>query len=131
MHLACRSGRSAVLGLAGPCSIVAVGADAAAATEYDIQTFDGGPARFVYDEPIDVALRVFKPDDPKCHEIGEVILLFENRDQLRDDALIEKAALTGMNGYAELCRSLGANPSNQRKVVASSSAWARRTHGAA
>ncbi|MEQ9245428.1 MAG: hypothetical protein RLO21_05505 [Nitratireductor sp.] len=45
-----------------------------------------------------------------------MILLFETADQLRDDALIEEAALTGMNHYAALCRSLGVNPSNQLKV---------------
>ena len=37
--------------------------------------------------------------------------------QLRDDDLIEASALTGMNRYVELCRSLGGNPSNQRKVA--------------
>lgn len=66
---------------------------------------------------MDVALYVVHPTEPECHEIGEIILLFENREQLRDDALIEAAALTGMNRYAELCRSLGAIPSNQRKVA--------------
>ena len=89
----------------------------AAAADYKVRTFDGGPAWFVYDEPVDVALHVLKPDNPKCHEVGEIVLLFESRDQLRDEALIETAALTGMNHYAELCRSLGANPSNQRKVA--------------
>jgi hypothetical protein len=86
------------------------------AADYEVRQFGGGPAWFVYDEPVDVALHVLKPGDPKCHEIGEIILLFENRDQLRDETLIEKAALAGMNRYAELCRSLGANPSNQRNV---------------
>jgi len=89
----------------------------AAAADYEVRTFDCGPAWFVYDEPVDVALLVLKPDDPKCHELGEIVLLFENRDQLRDEALIETAALTGMNHYAELCQSLGANPSNQRAVA--------------
>lgn len=114
MHFACRS---ALQGLA-VLSFAACGiANAATAGEYEVRVFDGGPAWFVYDEPVDVALHVLKPDDPKCHELGEIILVFENRDQLRNDALIETAALTGMNHYAELCRSLGANPSNQRKVA--------------
>ncbi len=114
MRFACRSALQglAVLSFAA-CSI----ANAATAAEYEVRAFDGGPAWFVYDEPVDVALHVLNPGDPKCHELGEIVLLFENRDQLRNDALIETAALTGMNHYAELCRSLGANPSNQRKVA--------------
>ena len=117
MRFVRRSRRSALQGLAvlafATCSI----ANAATAAEYEVRAFDGGPAWFVYDEPVDVALHVLNPEDPKCHELGEIVLLFENRDQLRDDALIETAALTGMNHYAELCRSLGTNPSNQRKVA--------------
>lgn len=114
MRFACRFALQglAVLSFAA-CGIV----NAATAAEYMVRAFDGGPAWFVYDEPVDVALHVLNPGDPKCHELGEIILLFENRDQLRNNALIETAALTGMNHYAELCRSLGANPSNQRKVA--------------
>ena len=114
MRFACRS---ALRGLAA-LSFAACGvANTATAAEYEVRAFDDGPAWFVYDEPVEVALHVLNPDDPKCHEFGEIVLLFENRDQLRNDALIETAALTGMNHYAELCRSLGANPSNQRKVA--------------
>ncbi|MCG8357096.1 MAG: hypothetical protein MI920_16150 [Kiloniellales bacterium] len=109
--------RSAFMGLGMFCSAMMIGAASAADPAYDIRSFEGGPAWFVYDEPVDVALHVLKPDDPKCHEIGEIILLFETHAQLRDDDLIEASALTGMNRYAELCRSLGGNPSNQRKVV--------------
>lgn len=109
-----RSARwSAFLALAA----LSVAVSEAAAADYEVRTFDGGPAWFIYDEPVDVALHVLKPDDPKCHELGEIVLLFESRDQLRDESLIETAALSGMNHYAELCRSLGANPSNQRKVA--------------
>ena len=104
---------SAFLALA----MLSFAASEALAADYEVRTFDGGPAWFVYDEPVDVALHVLKPDDPKCHELGEIVLLFESRDQLHDEALIETAALTGMNHYAELCRSLGANPSNRRKVA--------------
>ena len=111
------AGRSALQGLAA-LSFAACGiANAATAGEYEVRVFDGGPAWFVYDEPVDVAIHVLKPDNPKCYELGEIILLFENRDQLRSDALIETAALTGVNHNVELCRSLGANPSNQRKVA--------------
>ena len=117
MRFACRAHRSALLGLAA-LSFAAFGdANTAAATEYEVRTFDGGPAWFVYDEAVDVALHVLNPDDSKCHEVGEIVLLFENRDQLRDEALIETAALAAMTHYAELCRSLGANPSNQRRVA--------------
>ena len=114
MRFACRS---ALQGLAALSFAACDAASAATAAEYEVRAFDGGPAWFVYDEPVDVALHVLRSDDPKCHEVGEIILLFESRDQLRDEALIETAALTGMNHYTELCRSLGANPSNQRKVA--------------
>lgn len=114
MRFACRSALQSLAVLSFAASSIA---NAATAAEYEVRAFDGGPAWFVYDEAIDVALHVLNPEDPKCHELGEIVLLFENRDQLRNDALIETAALTGMNHYAELCRSLGANPSNQRKVA--------------
>jgi len=117
MRFTRRSRCSALLGLAALSFAAWGAANTATAAEYSVRSFDGGPAWYVYDEPVDVALHVLKPDNPKCHELGEIILLFENRDQLRNDALIETAALTGMNHYAELCRSLGANPSNQRKVA--------------
>jgi hypothetical protein len=109
--------RSALLGLAAFSIAASNVVGTAMAADYEVRQFGGGPAWFVYDGPVDVALHVLKPGDPKCHEIGEIILLFESRDQLRDDALIENAALTGMKRYAEFCRSLGANPSNQRKVA--------------
>ena len=109
--------RSVVVGLATLCSAMLAVTGSTAEPAYDVHSFEGGPAWFVYDEAVDVALHVLKPGDPKCHEIGEIILLFETRDQLRDDDLIEASELTGMNRYAELCRSLGGNPSNQRTVV--------------
>ncbi len=91
---------------------------ATAASKPDsIRAFDAGPGWFIYDEPVDVALHVLNPAKPRCHEIGEVILLFETRDQLRDDKLIRQTALTGMNRYAELCQSLGAKPSRQQTIV--------------
>lgn len=105
--------RSALIGLAA----LSFAAGTATAAEYEIRQFEGGPAWFVYDEPVDVALHVLRPDDPSCHEVGEIVLLFESRDQLLDATLIETAALIGMDHYAELCRSLGANPSNQRGVA--------------
>ena len=117
MRLARRSCRSTLMGFAAfsfaACSI----ASTAMAADYEVRQFEGGPAWFVFNETVDVALHVLRPDNPKCHEIGEIILLFESPDQLRDAALIESAALKGMTRYAELCRSLGANPSNQRKVA--------------
>ena len=101
----------------GAASILATGFfGPALAADYEVRNFEGGPGWFVYDEPVDVALRFLHPAGPKCHEVTEMILLFETADQLRDDALIEEAALTGMNHYAALCRSLGVNPSNQLKI---------------
>lgn len=101
----------------GLTSILAAGlVGPALAADYEVRTFDGGPGWLIYDEPVDVALRILHPAEPKCHEVTEMILLFETPDQLRDDVLIEEAALTGMNHYAALCRSLGVNPANQIKV---------------
>lgn len=101
----------------GAASILATGFfGPALAAGYEVRNFEGGPGWFVYDEPVDVALRILRPAEPKCHEVTEMILLFETPDQLRDEALIEKAALTGMNHYAALCGSLGVNPANQLKV---------------
>jgi hypothetical protein len=117
MRFSGRSRHSAVLTIAMACSLAAGSPAFAQSTEYEVRTFEGGPAWFVYDDTVDLALHVLHPNDPKCHEVGEIILLFESRDQLRDDSLIEAAALAGMSRYAELCRSLGANPSNQRKVA--------------
>jgi hypothetical protein len=104
--------------LAAGLSVYAgIAAEPARATDYEVRSFEGGPGWFVHDEVVDVALHVLRPSDPKCHEIGEIILLFDSRAQLRDQSLIETAALTGMARYADLCRSLGGKPSNQRKIV--------------
>lgn len=84
---------------------------------YQVHSFSAGPAWFVYEGEIDAALYVPKPDAPKCHEIGEIILLFEHRDQLLDETLINDAALAAMNHYTALCASLGARGSNQRNVI--------------
>lgn len=117
MRLDRYSCHSAFVGVVAACLLSVAAFGSANAADYEVRTFEGGPGWFVYDEAVDIALHVLHPAEPKCHEIGEIILLFENRDQLHDDALIKAAALTGMNHYAELCRSLGANPSNQRKVA--------------
>lgn len=84
---------------------------------YQVRSFSAGPAWFVYEGKIDAALYVPKPDAPKCHEIGEIILLFENREQLLDEALVNDAALAAMSHYTALCVSLGARGSNQRNVI--------------
>lgn len=70
----------------------------------------------MFDDDIDIALQVLKPDNPQCHELGEIVLLFETPDQLGDADLIETAALAGMERYDELCRAFGGTPSNQRRV---------------
>ncbi len=114
MSVACRS---TLWGLAIVALLGTAHAATAQTSAYEVRQFDGGPAWFVFDETVDVALHILRPDDPKCHEIGEIILLFEDPEQLRDGELVESAALKGMTRYAELCRSLGANPSNQRKVA--------------
>ena len=103
-------------------AMLAVGANQVSTVEAaskpdSIREFNAGPGWFIYNDTIDVALHVLNPSKPKCHEVGEVILLFDTRDQLRDEALIRQAALTGMNHYAELCRTLGAKSSRQRTVV--------------
>ena len=98
------------------CTVQLSTADAASKPD-NIRKFESGAGWLVYDEAVNVALHVMNPSKPKCHEVGEIILLFETRDQLRDDKLIEKAALTGMNHYAEFCRSHGAKPSRQQTVV--------------
>lgn len=86
-------------------------------TGYHVRSFSAGPAWFVYDGTVEMALYVPKPQAPKCHEVGEIILIFENRDQLLDQALINDAALAAMNHYTALCESLGARGSKQRNVV--------------
>ena len=83
---------------------------------YEVRRFADGPEWFVFDEEIDVALQVLNPDNPQCHELGEIILLFDAPAQLSDTALIEAAALASMERYGVLCRAFGANPSNQRRV---------------
>ncbi|HIC81424.1 MAG TPA: hypothetical protein EYP07_10735, partial [Kiloniellaceae bacterium] len=84
---------------------------------YQVRSFSAGPAWFVYEGEIDAALYVPKPNALKCHEIGEIILLFENREQLLNEALINDAALAAMSHYTALCASLGARGSNQRNVI--------------
>ena len=111
------AGRSTLRSLAIVALLGTAHAATAQTSAYEVRQFDGGPAWFVFDETVDVALHILRPDDPKCHEIGEIILLFEDPEQLRDGELVESAALKGMTRYAELCQSLGANPSNQRKVA--------------
>lgn len=91
-----QSYHSAFVGAAA-CLLSVAAFGSANAADYEVRTFEGGPGWFVYDEAVDVALHVLHPAEPKCHEIGEIILLFKNRDQLRDDALIEAAALERFN----------------------------------
>ena len=85
--------------------------------QYQVRSFSAGPAWFVFDEDVDVGVHVLNPDDPKCHELGEIVLLFESRDQLKNEAQIRASALKGVENYAALCRSLGNEPSKQRNVV--------------
>ena len=94
----------------------AAGIVSAQTTDYELHRFDDGPGWLVFDEDVDIALQVLNPDDPRCHEIGEIILLFERPNQLGDADLIEAAALDGMERYSELCRAFGGTPSNQRRV---------------
>lgn len=85
--------------------------------QYEVRSFSAGPAWFVFNEDVDIGVHVLDPGDPKCHELGEIVLLFESKDQLTDDALIRASALKGMEHYAALCRSLGDGSSKQRNVV--------------
>ena len=92
------------------------GSASAQVSDYEIRRFDDGPGWLVFDEDVDIALQILDPDKPQCHEMGEIILLFETPDQLADAGLIETAALSGMERYGELCRAFGGTPSNQRRV---------------
>ncbi len=92
------------------------GVASAQTSDYEVRRFDDGPGWLVFDDDIDIALQILKPDNPQCHELGEIILLFETPDQLGDTDLIETAALTGMERYGELCRAFGGTPSKQRRV---------------
>lgn len=113
MRFYCLSVRLAALAIA-VCS--AGGVASAETSDYEVRRFDDGPGWLVFDEGIDVALQVLKPNNPRCHELGEIILLFERPNQLGDANLIETAALAGMERYSELCRAFGGTPSNQRRV---------------
>ena len=98
-------------------AVFSAGSVAIAQTNYyEIRRFDGGPGWLVFEQDIDIALQILNPDSPQCHEIGEIILLFETPAQLRDTTLIEAGALAGMERNSELCRAFGGNPSNQRRV---------------
>ena len=98
-------------------AVCSVGGIASAQTsDYELRRFDDGPGWLVFDEDVDIALQVMNPDDPKCHELGEIIILFGTTTQLGNAGLIETAALAGMERYGELCRAFGGAPSNQRRV---------------
>lgn len=98
-------------------AVLSAGSVATAQTsDYEDRRFDDGPGWLVFDENINIALQVLNPNSPQCHEIGEIILLFETPDQLGDVGMIETAALAGMERYGELCRAFGGTPSNQRRV---------------
>ncbi len=111
MRFDCLSKPLAALAIA-VCS--AAGVVSAQTSDYEVRRFDDGPGWLVFDD--DIALQVLKPDNPQCHELGEIILLFETPDQLGDADLIETAALAGMERYGELCRAFGGTPSDQRRV---------------
>ena len=56
---------SALLGLAAFSIAASNVVGTAMAAYYEVRQFGGGPAWFVYDEPVDVALHVLKPGDPR------------------------------------------------------------------
>lgn len=89
----------------------------AQALEYDVRPFEAGSGWLVYEGPIDVALQILGPEDPECHEVGEIVLLFDRHDQLGNDALIESAAVAGIGHDVELFRELGGNASSRRSVA--------------
>lgn len=93
------------------------GAVFAQPTDYDIQRFAGGPGWLIFDEDVDVAIHAIRPDQPQCHELGEIVLLFDHADQLDDRDLIEASALKGLNRYLDLCGILGGTPSNSVRVA--------------
>lgn len=113
MRFDCLSKRLAAFAIA-VCS--AGGIASSQTSDYEVRRFDDGPGWLVFDDDTDIAFQVLDPDKLQCHEIGEIILLFETPDQLGDAGLIETAALSGMERYGELCRAFGGTPSNQRRV---------------
>lgn len=94
----------------------ASGSASAQTADYELRRFDGGPGWLVFGENINVALHVLNPDDPKCHEIGEIIILFETPEQLGDADIIKAAALAGNEHYRAQCSAFGGTPSKQRRV---------------
>lgn len=84
---------------------------------YETREFADGARWFVFDGEVPSAIFVPSNAAPQCHELGEVMLAFADRDQLLDEELIETAAVAGMEAYQELCQSLGGRPSSARRVI--------------
>lgn len=113
MRFDCLSKRLAAFVIA----VCSAGGQASAQTsDYDVSRFDDGPGWLVFDEDIDIALQVLKPDNPQCHEISEAVLLLDTPAALGDTERIEAAALAAMFRYAALCETLGGTPASYLRV---------------
>lgn len=92
------------------------GIASAQTSDYEVRRFDDGPGWLVFDDDIDIALQVLKPDNPQCHEISEAVLLLDTPAALGDTERIEAAALAAMSRYAALCETLGGTPASYLRV---------------
>jgi hypothetical protein len=90
---------------------------AALAQGFETREFAGGARWFVFDGEVPSAIYVPPSARPQCHELGEIVLAFADRDQLLDESVVEMTALAGMEAYQGLCRSLGGRASSARRVI--------------
>lgn len=82
-------------------AVLSAGSVATAQTsDYEVRRFDDGPGWLVFDQHIDFALQILNPDNPQCHEIDEIILLFKTPEQFGDAGLIETPAWNATASYA-------------------------------
>ena len=79
----------------------------ARASNHEVRTFPSGAAWYVYGGPVETVLYIADAAEPSCQGVGEIILIFEHRDQLLDEDLTRRAALAGMERYRALCADLG------------------------
>jgi len=87
------------------------------AQAYETREFAGGARWFVFAGEVPSAIYVPPNTAPQCHELGEILMAFTDRDQLLDERLIENAAAAGMEAYRGLCQSLGGRASSARRVI--------------
>jgi len=89
----------------------------ALSADYEVRKFEE-TQWFVFDGTLDHGLFVNSADTPQCHEIGEIFLFLENKDQALDNDLLQTASREALGHYKETCQSLGQRASDARKVIA-------------